>query len=100
MTKTKDLDEFDPQPSFHVFGWITNDIKNYKDLQPIKWLTGEKYMFELDSDFNEHAQIKRWCEQNSKDTVAYDMTRPGYNGKDKIYFFLETDAMAFKLKWL
>jgi len=63
MTETKDLDEFEPQPGFDIFGWITTNSNDYKDPQPIKWLTGEKYMLELDVHFNEHAQVKRWCEQ-------------------------------------
>lgn len=100
MTKTKDLDDLDPQSGFHIFGWISNNGDDYRDPQPIKWLTGEKYMFNLDTDFNEHAQLKRWCEENCKDTIAYITARPNYRLQDKIYFFSETDAVAFKLRWV
>lgn len=102
MIETKDTDELNPQPGFHLFGG--NDItdKSYVDIAPIIWITGKKYIFDMPRDFEEHAQIKRWCEQNCRDAVAYE--KRGYSMgtylTDKIYFFLETDAAAFKLRWL
>ena len=57
-------------------------------------------MFKMSPDFKEHAHVKRWCEQNCKEAAAYEMSRPGYTLSDKIFFFLETDAAAFKLRWL
>lgn len=103
MTETKNLDELNPQPGFHIFGGEDRNKKDYIDPAPIMWLTGEKYAFEIPRGFNEHAQIKRWCEQNCKDAVAYEIRREYSMGTyliDKIYFFLETDAAAFKLRWL
>ncbi len=103
MTETKNVDEFDPQPGFHLFGGEDSNKKDYIDPAPIKWITGKEYMFDMPRDFKEHAQIKRWCEENCKDAVAYEIKR-GYSMgtyfTDKIYFFLETDAAAFKLRWL
>lgn len=90
-------DEFEPQPGFHVFGGDNINAESYVDPEPIKWLTGTKYMVELPEDFKEHAQIKRWCELNCKDVVAYFAS---LRYADEIYFFLETDAVAFKLRWL
>ena len=103
MTDIKDLDELEPQPGFHVFGGKDKNKKEYIDPAPINWITGKKYAFEMSSDFNEHAQIKRWCEQNCIDAVAYEI-RNGYSMgiylTDKIYFFSEADAVAFKLRWI
>lgn len=103
MTDIKDLDELDPQPGFHLFGGEDKNKKSYIDPAPIMLITGTKYVFDISRDFKEHAQIKRWCEQNCKDAVAYEIRR-GYSMgtyfTDKIYFFLETDAAAFKLRWL
>lgn len=96
---TTDIDELDPQPGFHIFGGEDRNHKDFKDPSPIKWLTGGKYQFELSSKFEEHAHIKRWCEENCKDTVAYLITASRYQS-DVIYFFSETDAAAFKLRWL
>ncbi len=96
---TTDIDELDPKPGFHIFGGKDRNHKDFKDSSPIKWLTGEKYVFELSTDFKEHAHIKRWCEENCKDTVAYLVTTSRYTS-DVIYFFSETDAAAFKLRWL
>jgi len=103
MTDTKDLDEFKPQPGFHLFGGEDKKKKDYIDPFPLIWITGKKYMFDMPRDFKEHAQVKRWCEENCKDTVAYEV-RTGYQMGiyvvDRIYFFSEIDATAFKLRWL
>lgn len=43
------------------------------------------------------AYMKRWCEQNSEDTVVIWPD----NGHTEVYFyfFRITDALAFKLRW-
>jgi len=103
MTEIKDLDELDPQPGFHLFGGEDKNKKDYINPAPILWVTGKKHAFDMPREFEEHAQVKRWCKQNCKDAVAYEI-RKGYQMgiylTDKIYFFSEEDAVAFKLRWL
>ena len=65
----------------------------------IKWLTGTKYLFELSNSFNEHAQLKRWCEENCEDVIVYYENKNTYDIPDEIYFYSETDDAAFKLRW-
>jgi len=103
MTEIKDLDELDPQPGFHLFGGEDKNKKGYINPAPILWVTGKKHAFDMPREFEEHAQIKRWCKQNCKDAVAYEIRRGYQMGiylTDKIYFFSEEDAVAFKLRWL
>lgn len=92
MTKTNK--ETEPQPGFHLFkqGDREADAK-------IRWLTGERHAFVLNVEFKNQAHIKRWCEENCTDTVSY-LEDDGYRGSDEIYFYLESDAVAFKLRWL
>lgn len=66
----------------------------------IKWITGTKYLFELPEDFSEHAQLKRWCEENCSDNVVYYENKLTYSIPDEIYFYDEADAAAFKLRWI
>lgn len=66
----------------------------------IKWLTGFDYKFELPRDFHEHAQLKRWCNEECEDIVVFYEQEIQYRISEYIYFYSETDAMAFKLRWL
>ena len=67
----------------------------------VKWLTGFEYCVEIPATFSKHAQIKRWCEDNCQDVVCfYTIKYPSSSRVDqRIYFFLEEDAVAYKLKW-
>lgn len=87
--------ETKPQPGFHLFRSGVDKDSDHE----IRWLTGQKYIFFLDIDFEEQAQIKRWCEENCNDTIAY-LEDTGWDCSDKISFYSESDAAAFKLRWL
>lgn len=87
--------ETNPQPGFHLFRSDSDRDIEHKTT----WLTGQKYVFYLDLDLEEQAHIKRWCEENCVDTVVY-VEDNGWEMHDGIYFYLESDAAAFKLRWL
>jgi len=91
---TKKINETTPKPGFHIF-----DHGDRETSGKINWLTGKLYSFILDVELKNHAQMKRWCEENCSDTVAY-VEDDGWNKSDLIYFYLESDAAAFKLRWL
>lgn len=78
-----------PEPGFHII----------KEPDEIKWLTGLDFVFVLPNDFQQYAQIKRWCNENCEDTVAF-LGRGHLRYEEQVYFFSESDAMAFKMKWL
>ncbi len=73
---------------------ITDDLQS-----EIKWITGIKYSFEVPKEFQEHAQLKRWCEENCNDKVVYEENKTYHSVLDEIYFYDEEDAAAFKLRW-
>ena len=77
------------EPGFHVV----------KDSQEIRWLTGFEFVCILPEQFKQYAQVKRWCKENCEDTVAF-LGRTQFQSDERLYFFSETDAMAFKLGWL
>ena len=92
---TEEKRETKPQPGFHLFRADTDrDIEHQ-----ITWLTGQIHSFYLDVELEEQAQIKRWCEENCTDTVVY-VENTGWEMRDSIYFYLESDAIAFKLRWI
>ena len=72
-------------------------IEQYYDL---KWLvpTTKNHIIKIEKHDNVNwALIKRWCEQNCKDTVAIWTTQT--SPTMDFYFFSEIDLMAFKLRW-
>lgn len=73
---------------------ITDDLQN-----KVKWITGTKYSFEIPEGFQEHAQLKRWCEENCNDKVVYEENKIYHSMLDDIYFYNEEDAAAYKLRW-
>ena len=89
VDQTQRESEFTPKPGFHIV------YKNDKDR--IVWLTGTRWGFPINKTFKQHAQLKRWCEENCKDTVTYYI---GEFNLHHIYFFDEYDAAAFKLRWI
>lgn len=66
----------------------------------IKWLTGFETGFTMPHNFKKHAQVKRWCEENCSDAVAYYCDKSSFRHNEYLYFFAEEDAMAFKLVWV
>ena len=66
-----------------------------KDIDDVKWLTGTEFHFTMEDNFKQHAQLKRWCEENCEDMVAFLQG----NYYERIYFYSEEDAMGYKLKW-
>ena len=89
--------ELEPKPAFII-------LDNIDD---ILWNVNIDYFFEINSDFKKRAHMKRWCEQNCLDTVAYYMpygNKVGFSENevilnDRIYFFRQEDMLAFKLQW-
>lgn len=67
--------------------------------EEVKWITGYEYCFDIPKDYREHAVLKRWCLENCDDVVCYIMRNIGREVKDRIYFYSECDAMAYKLRW-
>lgn len=84
----------------------TNEVKpegNFRHVtkhNEIKWLTGFEYKFNIDKDFREHAQLKRWCNEECEDVVAFLTQEIQFVTTEHIFFYSETDAMAFKLRWM
>lgn len=66
----------------------------------IKWETGYIYSIKFGEPFNQHAQLKRWCEENCTDKIIYWESDTPWNTSDEIYFFCEADAAACKLRWI
>ncbi len=75
---------------------IISDVNEY---ETIKWKTGYKYKLCFNTKFEEHAQLKRWCEENCMDIVIY-WENNHWDQDDELYFFNEEDAAACKLRWL
>ena len=73
-------------------------IKGAEEFEIIKWKTGYKNKLFFKVDFNEHAQLKRWCEENCSDIVIY-WDSDHWENDDELYFFNEADAAACKLRW-
>lgn len=78
-----------------------------KDNCEITWLTGFEFICTLPDEFKQYAQMKCWCEENLEHVVAFlgrggvcsYCDRGGYRREENLYFFSETDAAAFKLRW-
>ena len=68
------------------------------DEDTIKWLTGCQFYFTIEENFRQHAQLKRWCEENCADVVAF-LNKAKFRYHESIFFFNEEDAMAYKLRW-
>ncbi len=83
------VEQKEESPGFHIVGELDN----------VRWLTGLEFVHILPNNFKQYAQIKRWCENNCEDTVAF-LCLSHYVSTERIYFFSGEDAIAFKLKWL
>ena len=71
-----------------------------KDLDDIRWYVNLNNCFDIDRGFDDHAKLKRWCEENCKDTVVYyPLNELNPSIEDRIYFFNEEDMLGFKLRW-
>lgn len=66
----------------------------------IKWLTGFENGFTFPHQFKQHAQVKRWCEDNCSDKITYYSDKTSFINNEYLFFFAEEDAMAFKLVWV
>jgi len=67
--------------------------------EKVKWETGYEYRLEFEQMFQKYAQLKRWCEENLSDKVAYWESDEPWSQEDTLYFFNEEDAVACKLRW-
>lgn len=83
------VEQKEESPGFHIV----------KESNDIRWLTGLEFVHDLPNEFKQYAQIKRWCENNCEDTVAF-LCLSRFVSTERLYFFSETDAVAFKLRWL
>lgn len=87
MEENEDLDPVKGVHIIEVFDKIEWLVPIYDD---------HKVIINKNKDIN-WAVRKRWCEQHCEDTVVI------WNGGYKevhFYFFISSDAMAFKLRWL
>ena len=64
----------------------------------LAWNTGLKNVVTIANSFQDHAQLKRWCEENCKELVVYCYSA-AYKINDRLYFYDEEEAAACKLMW-
>ena len=76
-------------------------IRDDIPIDEIKWLTGLKHLVEFDGRaFKEHAQLRDWCLENCTGKVVFIENMIRFNEIAIVaYFYNESDAVGFKLKW-
>ena len=82
-------DDLEPVKEVHI-------IKSYADIEWLVPIDNDHKVSILKEGIVNWAEMKRWCEQNSEDTVVIWTSM---FSEVHFYFFKESDAVAFKLRW-